>query len=90
MRPLEIYVLGWALTAAWELVRMWRRNLAGEMSDALDAGLDPATRAQLGEAKLHLASFLICLFICSSLGSVWPIWIAIRFAGLVRRVKDGE
>ncbi len=90
MRPLEIYMLGWVLTAAWELVRMWRKNLASEMSAALDAQLDPATKAQIGEEKLHLVSFLICLLISSSVGSIWPLWIAIRIAGLVRRVKDGE
>ena len=90
MRPLEVYMLGWALTAAFELVRMWRKNLAGEMSDAFDAQLDPAQKVAIGEAKLHLAAFLICLFICSSVGSIWPIWIAIRLAGLLRRMKDGE
>lgn len=83
-------MFGWALTAAFELVRMWRKNLAGDMSAALDAQLDPATKVELGETKLYLASFLICLFIASSVGSIWPIWIAIRVSGFMRRVKDDE
>jgi hypothetical protein len=84
VRPLEIYVLGWALTAAWELVRMWRKNLAGEMSEALDRSLSPEDKVQIGEAKLHMLSFLLCLCICSAIGTMWPIWISLKLANLVR------
>jgi len=83
-------MLGWALTAAFELVRMWRKNLAGEMSAALDAQLDPATKAEIGETKMHFAVFFMCIFISSSIGSIWPVWIAVRVAGYLRRAKDEE